>query len=103
MSLRGVRNFRGSGVRRLQAGGRVCLSSEPPVQPVRRRLHSVSSEPSVGLSGCARSCHLSPLATFVWFFSTVHFQVSPQSTCIRGHIITQAAVVQLDAIVCLSH
>ena len=35
------------------------------------------------------------LVSFVWFFSTVRFQMSPQSACFRGCIVTLFAFVRL--------
>ena len=40
------------------------------------------------------------LVAFVSLFSTVHYQMRPQSTCMRGCKITQVAFVCLFSIVC---
>ena len=41
-----------------------------------------------GMNGC-----IVTLVAFVWFFSTVHFQMFPQITCMRRCIVTLVAFV----------
>ena len=38
------------------------------------------------------------LVTIVWLFSTVHFQMCPQMTCIKGYIVVLVAFVWLFTI-----
>ena len=47
---------------------------------------------------CPRGCIVA-LVAFVWFFSTVRFQMCPQSTCIRGCKVTLVAFVWFNDIV----
>ena len=48
---------------------------------------------------CLRRCIVT-LVTFVWFFSTVRFQMRPQMACLRGCIVTLVAFVWLFSTVC---